>query len=408
MEYLKKENESDFDYLMRLVGIKLEDKPDDLEWSDIVNYCDLNCHFDSLRKAMQPQGYGGYAIYKKLKNELFDKITPKTQLSKIKEKVGELTIVKKQVQSEKTELRKIQNSFIKSISIAEELYNIMKENNFQINVPEYCSLELNEIGEYTMILHITDWHIGYIIDDCKGNYFNWKIANERIDKLIKECYKYVEMYNIKHIYVINTGDTIEHLSMRKNQSQFCEFGQADQINHAIELIFRLLVALCKYCTVEYDSIYGNHDRMNGDFTANLDGDNADVIIRKQLLNYSNLSYKLTRLTIIDRKHTDKEIVKNICGLNCKFVHGNHGVKDEKQQLKGEMSMDNAIYDLYFKGHLHNFGITSENNGRYIISTGCLSGYNDYSVNFNCTTVASQTIVIVADKTVETIKDVVLQ
>jgi hypothetical protein len=407
MEYLRKENEQDFDYLIRLVGIKLELKPDDLDWNDIVTLCSLNCHYDSLRKSMQPEYYGAYSIYKRLKEEAFTKLTPKTQLSEIKEKVGELAIVKKQVQTEKSELKKIQNSFVKSFSIVEELQNTMAENNYQVNVPDYCKVESDEIGDYTLILHITDFHIGYIIDDCKGNYFNWNIANKRIDKIINECYKYIEMYNIKKVYVVNTGDTIEHLSMRKNQSQFCEFGQADQINKAIEIIHRLLVALCKYCTVEYDSIYGNHDRINGDATANLDGDNADVVVREQLQKYKELSENV-KLTVIDRKHTDKEIVKTICGLKCKFVHGNFGVKDDKQQLKNEMSMDDTTYDLYYKGHYHNFGITSENNGRYIINTGCLSGYNDYSVNFGCTTVASQTITIVSERNVELIKGVILQ
>ena len=65
--YQRQENEDSMEYLLRLTEIKLEEKPSDLEWQDIVNNCNLNCHYDSLRKAMQPEGYGAYFIYKYFK-----------------------------------------------------------------------------------------------------------------------------------------------------------------------------------------------------------------------------------------------------------------------------------------------------------------------------------------------------
>jgi len=196
--------------------------------------------------------------------------------------------------------------------------------------------------------------------------------------------------------------------MRKNQSQFCEFVQAEQINKSIELIYRFIVAMCKYCDVKYDSIYGNHDRMNGDAKANLDGDNADTIISEQLKVYKRLSNN-NRLSIVNRKHSDKDIIKDIKGLKCKFIHGDSIKTDDgKMAIKSEMSVDNEFYDLLFKAHNHNFKIESENHGRYIISTGCLSGYNDFSVGFKCSSYASQTIVIVGDGEVEMIKGVNLQ
>jgi predicted phosphodiesterase len=400
-EYLQKPEEAFIDYCDRLIMGKksgLYDLDKSEIWKLLFNE-DMSS--DESRKQLR----GIEKAINKLKQECLKEL-PKSQLDDIREKVGELDILKQQIKNEKNELGKLKREFVKSISIAEELKYYLAEHN-TIIIPEYCSDSINEDSEYEMIIHITDFHIGYIIDDCKGNYFNWKIANERIDKLIQQCYRYIEFYNIKKVYVINTGDVIEHNSMRKNQSQFCEFTQSVQINKAIELIYRFLTALCKYCDVEYDSIYGNHDRMNGDKTANLDGDNAEVIIREQLSKYKELSNN-NRLKVINRKHTDKEIRKMIRGLNCKFVHGEDSKVDGKQEIKNQMSMDNEFYDILFKGHLHNFKIESENNGRYIVSTGCLSGYNDFSVNFGCSTIASQTITVVTDNKVELIKDVQLQ
>lgn len=398
----QKSNETFLEYCDRLLTFKKSgvcDLDNTEIWKLLFNE-DLSS--DEARKRL----YGVYKLINILKEENL-KTLNKSQLDIVREKVGELDILKRQIQVEKNDLSKIKRELIKSVAIADDLKNYFQDN-FIINVPEYCQEEIDNNTEHEMIVNISDWHIGYIINDCKGNYYNWQIANLRVDKLIAECYKYIEMYNIKKIYVVNTCDTIEHVYMRNNQSQFCEFNQSEQINKAIELIYRFLVALCKYCEVEYDSIYGNHDRMSGDKKVNLDGDNAETIIREQLRVYKILSDN-KRLCVVDRKHTDKEIVKEIKGIKCKFIHGDHNkIKDAKTLIKSEMSVDNEFYDILFKGHLHNFSIESENNGRYIVSTGCLSGFNDYSLNFSCATFASQTIAILGDKKIELIKDVFLQ
>lgn len=377
----------------------------DLNWEKIIDKYTIRCHPDTLRKASETI-FGGFFIteYLKLKN-----YSPGTQLEMAKELVGEQFLLKKQLQDEKNSISKFKREFVKSISIAEELCELQVQNGFTVNVPEVCNMPIVNDSQYEMIVHITDWHIGYVIHDCKGNKFNWKIANERVDILIAAVYRYIDLYNIKKIYVINTGDTIEHLAMRKNQSQFCEFKQSEQINHAIEIIFRFLCALCEKCEVEYDSVYGNHDRMNGDASANQDGDNADTIIREQLYNYTILAKeKCSRLTVIQREHTDKEIVKEINGILVKAKHGDKALKDDKLQLKSDMSVDGMFYDLLLKGHEHNFRCVSENRGRYIVSTGCISGFNDYSVAFGCATNSSQTMVIVDEGRIELIKDIQLQ
>ena len=347
-------------------------------------------------------------MFQNLDEEKVDNVDDDTLINEIRNTIGELDIKKQEVRNKTNKLNKIKQEFVKSIEITDDLKEYMDEHNFKVEIPEYCYEEMQDINEdYAMILNISDWHIGCVINNCRGNSYNYAIAKERVDKLINECYKYMEMYNIKKIYVVNNGDIIEHNSIRKTQNQYCEFNQSEQINKAIDLIYYLIVALCKYCYVEYDSLAGNHDRMNGDYTANYDGDNADNIITRQLLRYNEISGN-KRVKIINRNHTDKEIIKYINGLKCKFIHGDiQKNKDGKVILKNEISMDNDFCDVLFQGHWHNFKLESENNGRYVITTGCLSGFNDFSKRFGCSTVASQTIVIVGNKNIELIKDVQL-
>lgn len=347
-------------------------------------------------------------IIDKIKEEDIKSLADKTELQKLRDKIGEFDIKKRQLQIERNGLNKLKRDLIPSIVVADELAQFMEDNNMQINIPDYCFNRIEESeNEYEMIVNITDWHIGYLINNCKGNYFNWKIANKRIDKFIEEIHKNVKLYGINNIHVINTGDTIEHIYLRKNQSQFCEFGQSEQINKAIELIYRFLVALCGMnCNVVYTSIAGNHDRSNGDIKANLQGDNADVVIARQLNKYNEIA-KNERLTIIENDPFNDEILLEVNGTKHKFIHGDKKVKDGDKLIKSEMSMDDDSYTLW-RGHYHNFNVQSENNGRYIISSGCLSGFNDYSTAFGSSTTASQTIAIIGDGKIEVIKDIQLQ
>jgi hypothetical protein len=403
-ELNKRDNESKFDHHKRLIMGKLVDKSlSDEDYTDLSELAYGQRYSSDVARRMF---YGSKNTIQLMEECRINEISDKTMISQAKEILGEQFLLKKQLQAETSKINKFKKDFVKSISIAEELAEIQAQNGFKVSVPKSCCEPIFNYGNYEMIVHITDFHIGYVIHECKGNKYNWEIANGRVDRLISEVYKYIGLYGIKKIYVINTGDTIEHLSMRKNQSQFCEFTQSEQVNHAIEIIFRFLTALCEKCEVEYDSVYGNHDRMNGDATANQDGDNADTIIKEQVKNYGKLA-KMTRLTVVDRPHTDKEIIKEINGIMVKAKHGDKAIKDDKQQLKADISMDENFYGLLLKGHEHNFRCVSENRGRYIVSTGCLSGYNDYSTAFGCATVASQTIVILDQGKIELVKDVQL-
>lgn len=374
----------------------------DIDWKEIVDKYDIKCHYDSVRKASQTI-FGNYFVreYLKAKN-----ITEKsTTLDDAKEVLGEQYIVKQQIHNDRLKLNKLKRDLVPCITVADELKQYMKDNNFSMEIPTYMYSSVEEESDYTMICHITDWHIGYIINNCNGNNFNWEIANERINKYISECKKYIELYNIRQVLVISTGDMIENSYMRETQAHNCEFLQSMQIHKATKLIYSLLVALAEDCNVIFGGIAGNHDRMSGDKKKNYEGDNANVLITEHIKDLVDVS-GCERISILDTNYNDSEINITVCGLSCKFIHGDR-YKNGKYNLSKIISRDNQFYDLIFSGHLHNFSIESENHGRYAISTGCLSGYNDFSKNFYCSSVASQTIAILKDNEVEMIKDIQL-
>lgn len=379
----------------------------DYDWQEIKNMYGVQCHYDSIRKGASSIPFGSVFVTEYMKYKGMSDNAPRTEIQRLRETLDEQFVLKKQIQQERTHLNRIKTDFVRSIAVADEIKDYLQSVDFNIEVPEYCHTPISISNtKHTMIVCISDWHIGYKIIDCKGNSYNWEIANERINKFIGECYKYIDLYGIETVYVYNLGDTIESTYMRKNQSQYCEFSQGEQIAKATQLIYRFLVALCKKCYVQYDGIPGNHDRFVGDKSENLDGDNANAIITPMLSDFVEISGN-KRIHIIDRSPFDKEINTEISGVSCKFVHGDKNIKNDKQKISGQISMDNQFYDLYFEGHWHNFRCISENRGRYLITSGSLQGFNDYSTGFNCATDASQTLAVLGLNKIEMIKDVQL-
>lgn len=399
----RKEGEDKLDYIKRIVYGKLKDHTIDNDFTELAPLVfDKEYSSDVARRMF----YGVRRILELLDDKEISAL-PKNKLDELKDIIGELDIKKQEAKSKTQELNKIKRNFIKSIEISNDIWEQMTKNGFKINIPDYCQEEINIYNDNKMIVNISDWHIGYIIHNCKGNKYNLEIARKRINLFTQEIEKYSRLYNINKIYVVNTGDTIEHTYMRGNQSQNTEFGQSQQINESIQLIYDFLVSLNSFSDVEYYSLAGNHDRSCGDKTQNNEGDNANVVISDQLFKWNKLANN-KRLKIVNGNHLDSEIILEINGVKCKFIHGDEKIKDGKSLLQTEMSMDEEFYNAIFRGHWHNYSITSENRGRYIINTGCLSGFNNYSTRFGCASNANQTICIIGDNEIELIKGVDLQ
>lgn len=372
----------------------------DLEYQDIIDKYGIKMHYDSLRKSQQtPFGTAKATQYLLSKNS-----NSKTQLDKVKDIIGEQFLLKRQLQQEKSSINKVKNDFVRAISVAEDVIAAFKKEDIKIEQYEYQPIITSD--NKTLVIFIGDWHIGYKIINCKGNYYNWEIANERINKLLDECNKLINLYSIDTVKVFNVGDQLEGTYMRQTQNQYCEFLQGEQIEKCIKLTYRFLTALSEKCNVVYDGLAGNHDRVNGDKTANYDGDNANSTMTP-IISFLVEESKNRRISVVERNYSDKEIKTEINGVKFKIVHGHEHGKDDKSKIKNEISMDNEIFDVYVEGHWHNFRCLSENHGRYIVTNGCLPGYNDYSTRFGCSTCASQTVMIVENGRIELIKDIQL-
>jgi len=205
--YKRKESEDTIPYLLRLAEIKIEEKPDDLDWSDIAEYCNFNCHYDSLRKALQPKGYGAYEIYKYLKNKMVsenvsdDKILQEYEIKKI-----ELQKEKVKIQSLRLDMNRIIRESSRTELLYEEFINTLKEM-CNISIPEFKPL-LNQDIKKEYILSFADSHVGKEFKSITNEY-DLDIAYDRFNKLLSETIEIIEENNINKLTVLALGDVIE-------------------------------------------------------------------------------------------------------------------------------------------------------------------------------------------------------
>lgn len=327
------------------------------------------------------------------------------KLKEIKGELGELFVKEQQVKLEFSKLNKVKKDLVKTIAIADDIKELIREE-----VSEFTELPyepIMRVSNNKLIVLLSDWHIGYVINDYKGNSFNYHIAQERLSKLLAETKKSCDLYNITDVVVVNAGDSTEGLYMRQNQSYECEYNLNEQIVKATRLLYGVCTSISEYANVEFVSVGGNHNRGAGSKDANIEGDNSNIIIVEMFKDFIELS-KNNRIHVLETDFKDDSAVFEMCGKKVKVIHGDNRVKEGKKLFDAEATMDKDFYDIILRGHFHNFNVETMNNGGYVITNGCLFGANPYSVKrMSCYGKAGQTLIIVNEGGIEAIKDVIL-
>lgn len=399
--YKRKEDESELSYIARMYRQKIELGLNNKEINAIINK-ELGTNY------AESTTRGKADVYNKCLDEVLENNTPKNKMDEIKQLIGELDVKTQIARNKENKLRSLSRKFIKTIEISNDIKQCIIENT---NMPIINGDRIEISNDNKLIVHCGDWHIGYVINGYKGNYYNYEIAKKRLGKLKEEIRKTCKLYNINKIYLVHCGDHIENTYMRENQSYECEMDLSHQIVCASKLLYMFATELSQLDegkNVDIISVGGNHNRLAKNKECNIEGDNVNVIIVENLKTFNELT-KNNRINILDVDYKDDSGEFEVNGVNVVVIHGDNRIVDEKKLFDSESTINNTKYKLILRGHFHNFNVSSQNDGGYIVTCGSLFGYNPYSVKkMGCTTNASQTLIVVGENDVEMIKDVNLQ
>lgn len=384
-KYLRKENEEDLDYAMRLIDIKKEERPDDLDWGDIVDLLGLDLNKDSLRKS-QDTIFGGLSVYKQMKEKQLDK-EPVDYKKEVQVQLQELKKERIKLSDERAALnRKLRKEARKEDfhDLAIECANIIsKENPIDIR---YRDIDYSV--EKSALLTMSDFHFGFSINEF-NNHYNVEIFEERFEKLLNKTIEYIQKNEVSKIYVLGLGDYLSgiiHTTVRVENRE----NIVSQVIKMSEYLVSFLTELSKYVEVFYYDVSDNHSRI---FEKDENGneDNFSLFVKWYLEARFNGSQ---RIHVCQNEISSEIGTVEIYGRNYAFTHGH---RDKIGDIVQNLSlMTKKFYDAIFIGHCHHYE-ANETHGTYIFMSGTLSGTDEYANNLRKTSNPSQNLYILNEK-----------
>lgn len=385
-KYLQKTNEKILDYAMRLIEIKKEEKPDDLDWQDIVDLLGLDLNKDSLRKSQDTE-FGGIAVYKKMKEELLNK-EPVDYQEEVRIQLEELKKERMKLSDERASLNRRLREKARQENLCELAKDYAKEAATVSPFSEYPVIQHNG-SQKSAILTLSDFHYGLVIEEFNNEY-NPIIFSERITQLYRKVCNYIDLNNVENLYVLGLGDYLSgiiHTTIRiENRESIIK-----QVMDISEMLAKLLYEFSKYCNVYYYDVSDNHGRVFSNKDENLNNENFSLFVKW----YLKARFEGHDKVFICENEINEEIgLVTIYGRNYGFTHGH---RDKISDIVQNMSlMTKKFFDAIFIAHSHHFE-ANEVHGTYVYMNGTLSGTDAYANNARRTSNPSQNLFIINEK-----------
>ena len=277
-KYERREGETDFDYGLRLIEIKVEQKPDDLDWEDIVEAVGLDCHRDSLRKAASVTPYSGYAVaqYLKRKFAAADKPNQDEYLGELDFKIMEMRKETKRFYDQRREFHKLVDRLGREENLEDRLVDAA------IALNEQLPLRVDKNICYTYddneaILVFADWHYGMKTDNIWEK-FNTEVCRNRVERLVETAVERIRLHRCRRLHILLLGD-MAHGAIHTSARVASEELVCDQVMQVSEIIAQAVNALADEVeeTVVH-ATYGNHLRTVQNKSDSIHADNMERLI----------------------------------------------------------------------------------------------------------------------------------
>lgn len=375
INYQKKNNESDYDYGLRLITIKIEERPDDLEWGDIVDLLHLDIHRDTLRKSVTGSPYSGYAVMKYFQEH---------------GNVSDIVEMKKamiQMRDERNELNKKYREISRSSKIMDIFKDIIAKDvscMFQEHKP------LSYSSDNDMVILLSDIHYGIGIDSS-FNKCDKTIIQERLEQYLAEIRQIQQTHKSENCYLVLGGDLISgaiHSQIRMENIE----NVVTQIKEISVLLSCFVNALSQmFFKVHVYETPGNHSRLFPNKAENQKGDLLDTLVphylRAALQNQTNVWFY------------NNTIDDEVCEFEVRghYIMGVHGDKDTTTSVCENMKkLSGRKPDVIVMAHRHTNAMNTVNDTK-IVQNGCLSGTDNYALSRRLINRPEQTVFLVTAK-----------
>lgn len=368
-KYDKRENETEYEYGLRLIETKVEQNPPDLEWQDIVELLGLDIHHDSLRKAANVTPYSGYSVMKYFKEKQAKESGGDDFLSELDEKMLEFKKERQRFFDQRVALNKV----VRQMARRDEDDDILERaiENGVIPRLEYAPSEV-ATSDRDLMVSLNDLHFGASVDNY-WNYYNSDVCRMLMRDYLREIIEIASTYHAENCYVWSNGDLISG-NIHKTIAVSNRENVIEQIVGVSELVSEFLAELSKHFkNVYFASVAGNHSRLERKDDAliyeRLD-DLVEWYLKARLQNFDNVVFDHYR------KIDGTMYLMDIRGKTYLGVHGDYDGSASKVQSLQTMAQE-PVYAV-LSGHLHHNKVDTVQ-GVKTIMAGSFLGMDDYCV-----------------------------
>ena len=377
-KYLRKENETKLDYIIRLIKNKNEYDLDYVELFKMAFGVELAA--DECRKRY----YGIKMVIDELDKIKYNTMSEENVKNELDNQLQELKKERMKISDERAALNRKLKEQARIESIYELIEKIAKGNKSD-NMLDFPELPHNDkvIG----LLTLSDIHYGLEVKEF-NNCYNPDICKSRMEQLCVKVIEDLRLHEITDLYVLGLGDYVEGIIHNIIRIESRE-SVIEQVMSMCNILTEFLNYLSEYANIYYYDVTDNHGRLFEDKDNNLDKDNFSLLIKWFLKSKFENSEVVH---IMDNDINESIGTINIFGRNYCFVHGhNDKVGDIVQNLS---LMTGKQYDAIFLAHSHHFE-ANEIHGTYVYMNGTMVGTDNYSNRIRKTSNPSQNFFVIS-------------
>lgn len=406
-KYNKLETESLWEYGLRLIEIKVDERPEDLDWQDIIDMVGLDCHRDSLRKAANVTEYSGYEVAKYFKEKIsqmqkemeYQPITAATTNVKVgydySAELDKKTIEFKKERQRFFDQRAAFNKLIRERARQEEINDIVRDaikSAIEASPQHDMAVDTTvfQSSDNDLLASLNDLHFGAWVDN-HWNQYDSEQCQKMLKQYLNEIVEIKKLHNSDECYVWANGDLISG-NIHKSIAVSNRENVIQQLTGVAELIAAFLNELSHHFNkVTFLSVAGNHSRIERKEDALL-AERLDMIVPWYLEGRFMLHPKIKIASEANFDPTMYEIKirgKRYIGIHGDYDFGDTGIMKLSSMVGGD------IYAV-LTAHLHHNAFDSVQNIKVIMAGGML-GVDDLCVTRRILGVPQQMITIVTSK-----------